>query len=442
MRRYVSWGNFPTAQQQVRQLHWRDDPLTDEGDGVSILPYGLGRSYGDSCLNDGGKLLDTARLSHFIEFDPEIGLLRCEAGVSLHDILRVVVPRGWFLPVTPGTRHVTIVGAVANDVHGKNHHGAGTLGRFVTRFELARTDGPRVLCSPDRNEDMFAATIGGLGLTGLMTWVELRLKRIEGPAIEVESVRFDNLDGYFELAADSDARFEYTVAWVDCLARDEHLGRGILMRGNHVARSNGATPTPPRLTIGVPFFAPGFLLNPLTLRLFNSMYHSRQRETLVRRTCHYEPFFYPLDSIGNWNRLYGRRGFMQYQCVVPHEDGREALRSMFARISGAGDGSFLAVLKNFGDLPSPGLLSFPRPGLTLALDFPNRGGRTLGLLEELDAIVRRHGGRVYPAKDARMSARSFQLYFPEWQEFARYIDPAFSSSFWRRVTAAPSGEAS
>jgi FAD/FMN-containing dehydrogenase len=442
MRRYVSWGNFPTAQQQVRQLHWRDDPLTDEGDGVSILPYGLGRSYGDSCLNDGGKLLDTARLSHFIEFDPESGLLRCEAGVSLHDILRVVVPRGWFLPVTPGTRHVTIGGAVANDVHGKNHHGAGTLGRFVTRFELARTDGPRVLCSPDRNEDMFAATIGGLGLTGLMTWVELRLKRIEGPAIEVESVRFDNLDGYFELAADSDARFEYTVAWVDCLARDEHLGRGILMRGNHVARSNGATPTPPRLTIGVPFFAPGFLLNPLTLRLFNSMYHSRQRETLVRRTCHYEPFFYPLDSIGNWNRLYGRRGFMQYQCVVPHEDGREALRSMFARISGAGDGSFLAVLKNFGDLPSPGLLSFPRPGLTLALDFPNRGGRTLGLLEELDAIVRRHGGRVYPAKDARMSARSFQLYFPEWQEFARYIDPAFSSSFWRRVTAAPSGEAS
>jgi FAD/FMN-containing dehydrogenase len=440
MRRYASWGNFPSARQRVRCLHWRDDERAVSADGSHLLPYGLGRSYGDSCLNDGGTLLDTTRLNHLIEFDRANGLIRCEAGVSLAELLEVIVPHGWFLPVTPGTKFVTVGGAVANDVHGKNHHGAGTFGRFVTRFELARSDGPRVVCSPGENEALFAASIGGLGLTGLMTWVELRLKRIESESIAVESVRFENLDAFFELAADSDARFEYTVAWIDCLARDRDLGRGLLMRGNHVAASDDPQPSGRRLSLRVPCYAPRFMLNRWTLRGFNSLYYGRQRNRTVRRTCHYDSFFYPLDAIGEWNRLYGRRGFMQYQCLVPHEGSRDSVRAMISRVSASGEGSFLAVLKNFGDVPSPGLMSFPRPGVTLALDFPNRGRRTLALLDELDAIVRRHCGRVYPAKDARMTPQSFRTYFPEWHEFARFIDPAFSSSFWRRVTASPPEE--
>jgi FAD/FMN-containing dehydrogenase len=441
MSRHASWGNYPTAaRQRVLGVHWRDDDLPVPSDGSTLLPRGLGRSYGDSCLNDGGTLLDTTRLCHLIEFDRTAGLLRCEGGVSLGDILEITVPHGWFLPVTPGTKQVTVAGAVANDVHGKNHHGSGTFGRFVTRFELVRSDGQRLLCSAHENEDLFGATIGGLGLTGLMTWVELRLKRVESALIDVESVRFDNLDAFFELTSDSDARFEYTVAWVDCLARDHDLGRGIFIRGNHAAASDGPAPSARRSRLSVPCFAPGFLLNRWTLRAFNSLYYARHRERIVRRTTHHESFFYPLDSVRDWNRLYGRRGLLQYQCLVPHDGGREAVRAMFSRISASGEGSFLAVLKVFGDQPSPGLLSFPRPGITLALDFPNRGHRTLDLLDELDSLVRRHGGRVYPAKDARMSPQSFQAYFPEWREFSRFVDPAFSSGFWRRVTVPPPGE--
>lgn len=441
MPRHASWGNYPTAaRQRVVGVHWRDDALPVPTDGSTLLPRGLGRSYGDSCLNDGGTLLDTTRLSHLIEFDPTTGLLRCEGGVSLGEILEITVPHGWFLSVTPGTKDVTVAGAVANDVHGKNHHGSGTFGRFVTRFELVRSDGQRLVCSAHENEDLFGATIGGLGLTGLMTWVELRLKRVESALIDIESVRFDNLDAFFELTSDSDARFEYTVAWVDCLARDRDLGRGIFFRGNHATGTDGPAPGARRSRLSVPFFAPRFLLNGWTLRAFNSLYYGRHRDRIVRRTTHYGSFFYPLDSVRDWNRLYGRRGLLQYQCLVPHEGGREAVRAMFSRVSASGQGSFLAVLKVFGDVPSPGLLSFPRPGITLALDFPNRGHRTLDLLDELDSLVRRHGGRVYPAKDARMSPRSFQAYFPEWRDFSRFVDPAFSSGFWRRVTVPPPGE--
>jgi len=435
MGRYPSWGNYPKAEQRMRRLHWRDDDLPSDEEGSTLLPRGLGRSYGDSCLNDGGTLLDTTRLNHLIAFDHEAGILRCEAGVSLADILEIVVPHGWFLPVTPGTKFVTVGGAVANDIHGKNHHRAGTFGCFVTRFELLRSDGRRLICSPADNDALFRATIGGLGLTGLLTWVEFRLKRVESALIDVESVRFNELDEFFELATASDARFEYTVAWVDSLARGSELGRGFFFRGNHAPSTNGAAPAPRRLSLTVPFHAPGFLLNGWTLRAFNTLYYNRQRERTIRRRTHYDPFFYPLDSMGYWNRLYGRRGFMQYQCLVPHEGGHDAVRALFSRISASAEGSFLTVLKVFGDAASPGLLSFPSPGTTLALDFANRGRSTLALLEELDSIVRRHGGRVYPAKDARMSVTSFQAYFPAWREFAPFVDPAFSSGFWRRVTA-------
>jgi len=438
MREYRSWGNYPRTRQEAHRIDWRPDSLPPVPEGSTVLPYGLGRSYGDSCLNDGGHLLDTAGLNRYVDFDPERGLLRCEAGVSLAAILETFVPRGWFLPVTPGTKFVTVAGAVANDVHGKNHHGHGTFGCFVTRFELLRSDGRRLICSQEENRELFAATIGGLGLTGLVTWVELRMKRVPGSSIDCESIRFGSLDEFFELAAESDVKFEYTAAWVDCLARGAALGRGIFLRGNHAAgRRPVAAGRNGGSKLSIPVYAPELLLNPWTIRAFNTLYYHRQRRKVVRKDWHYEPFFYPLDAVGDWNRLYGRRGFLQYQCVVPLEGGREAMREILRKVADRGEGSFLGVLKLFGEVPSPGLLSFPRPGVTLCLDFANRGGRTLDLLDELDAIVRQQGGRVYPAKDARMSAESFQLYFPEWRDFARHVDPAFSSSFWRRVTPPP-----
>ncbi len=434
--RHPSWGNYPQVDQQVRPLVWRQEPLPRPETAAGLLPRGLGRSYGDSCLNDGGTLLDTTPLNHFIEFDRESGVLRCEAGVSLEAILETCVPLGWFLPVSPGTKFVTVGGAIANDIHGKNHHRAGTFGCHVEGFELLRSDGRRLFCSEHENRPWYAATIGGLGLTGLITWAEIRLRPIASPMIDQESVRFGNLDEFFDLARESDSSFEYTVAWIDCLARGSSLGRGIFLRGNHSDQPAPLTAAGGRSTRTIPLFAPGFLLNRYSIRAFNQLYYNRQRRRIVSRSLHFDPFFYPLDSIGHWNRLYGRRGFLQYQYVVPVEGAREATREILARIAASDEGSFLSVLKVFGDLPSPGILSFPRPGTTLALDFANRGRPTLQLLEELDEIVRRCGGRVYPAKDARMSPEAFRDYFSDYDRLSEFIDPAISSSFWRRVTGA------
>jgi FAD/FMN-containing dehydrogenase len=434
MNRYASWGNYPPAgAQEARVVQWRAEPFPEIASGRTLLPRGLGRSYGDSCLNDGGILLDATRLDHFIELDEAGARLRCEAGVSLAAVLDLVVPRGFFLPVTPGTKFVTVAGAVANDIHGKNHHRAGTFGCHVTRFELLRSDGRRLVCSAEENVELYRATIGGLGLTGLLTWVEFRLERVPGALIDSETVRIASLDDFFALAEESDARFAYTVAWIDCLARGRALGRGLFIRGNHAGSPAGG-PAPRRAPVGLPFYAPEFLLASWSIRAFNTLYYRRQLSRTTRRRVHYDPFFYPLDSIADWNRLYGRRGFLQYQFVIPHAAGRDCLREMLERIATSGEASFLAVLKIFGAAQSPGLLSFPRPGVTLALDFPNRGRRTLALLEALDRTVVAEGGRVYPAKDARMSAESFQRYFPAWREFSASIDPRFSSSFWRRVT--------
>ncbi|MBA3532279.1 MAG: FAD-binding oxidoreductase, partial [Ardenticatenales bacterium] len=347
--------------------------------------------------------------------------------------LEVIVPRGWFLPVTPGTKYVSVAGAIANDVHGKNHHRAGTFGCHVTQFELLRSNGEQLLCSPTQNVELFRATIGGLGLTGLILWAEFTLKPIAGPLIEMERIRLPSLDAFFEVSGRSDQRYEYTVAWIDCLACGESLGRGIFMRGNHKeSGETGRSGLP--MTPTIPFDFPTFVLNHTTVKVFNTLYYRAQWQERIKSQVHYEPFFYPLDIVNNWNRIYGKRGFMQYQCVVPHDEGHAAIREIMRRIARSGSASFLAVLKEFGEVPSPGILSFPRPGVTLALDFPHHGAPTLALFDELDELVREAGGAVYPAKDARMSAANFQAYFPQWQDFARYVDPHFSSSFWRRVT--------
>lgn len=433
MRDYRSWGRYPDATPaEVVPVVWRSEPPPLDRLGGPVLPYACGRSYGDSCLNDGGVLLDVRRLDRLIAFDEEHGLLRCEAGVSLAEILALTVPRGWFLPVVPGTRWVSVGGAIANDIHGKNHHRAGTFGAHVTRFELVRSSGDRIVCTPD--DELFRATVGGLGLTGLIMWAEIRLKPVPGPGIAMERIRFPGLDAFFELAAE-DQRFEYTAAWVDCLARGRQLGRGIYLRGDHAPLAR-RVPSPLRpARIGVPADAPAGLLNRFTLGLFNEAYYRGQLRARNRATVPYTLFFFPLDGVGDWSRLYGPRGFVQYQCVVPDEPGGGPIRTILERISRSGEPASLAVLKRFGGAVSPGLLSFPRAGMTLAVDFAFHGRLTLALLDELDAVVREAGGAVYPAKDARMSPLSFRAFFPQLDRFTGQRDPRFSSSFWRRVHA-------
>lgn len=341
------------------------------------------------------------------------------------------MPEGWFLPVTPGTKFVTVGGAIANDVHGKNHHAAGSFGGYVTAFELLRSYGEKLRCTTQENENLFRATLGGMGLTGLILWAELRLKRIRGPFVDVERIPFGSLEEFFQMSEESDRNFEYTVSWIDSLA-GRKIGRGILLRGNHSQACGDAVEFGRGRTITVPFDVPGGLLNSSTLRVFNALYFQAEKRKRGVRTVHYDSFFYPLDAIRGWNRLYGRRGLLQYQCVVG-SGNRQAIEEMLAVIAKSGAGSFLAILKRFGDTRSGGIMSFPRPGVTLALDFAYCGAKTLEMLERLDEIVRDAGGAVYPAKDARMSPESFDCFFPEWRCFAEFLDPKFSSSFWRRV---------
>lgn len=425
-----SWGRYPRATPaRITRLTNRLAPLPESD--LHLLVYGNGRSYGDVCLNDGGHVLLARGLDRFIAFDADTGVLRAEAGVLLSEILELIVPRGWFLAVTPGTRFVTLGGAVANDVHGKNHHRAGTFGHHVRAFELVRSDGSRRVCTPTENADWFAATLGGLGLTGLITWVEIQLRAIDGPWIQAESRRFAHLSEFFALSAVSDREHEFTVAWVDCAATGKALGRGILLSGDFAPASAGEGRWPKgHGLLNVPFTPPVSLINHFSLNLFNALYY---RKPEGRFLTHYEPFFYPLDAIGNWNRIYGPKGFLQYQCVLPPDVAEPATRELLERIAESGQGSFLAVLKCFGDKPSIGMLSFPRPGVTIALDFPMLGPSTLRLLDALDDVAVAAGGALYPAKDARADKGVFLYEHRLADKFKLHFDLGFYSQFWRRI---------
>lgn len=437
MTRFRSWGGFPEAPPRaVLPLRWRDASLPRDPAGGPYLPFAMGRSYGDVCLNEGGVLLDTLPLDRFIHFDPATGLLAAEAGVTLARILDLVVPQGWFLPVTPGTKFVSLGGAIANDVHGKNHHLAGTFGCHVTQLELRRSDGSARICTATQNADLFAATVGGLGLTGLITWAELQLIPVPGPQIELEARRFRGMREFLDLSLGTDAADPYTAAWIDGLSRGSKLGRGVFLYGRHArgdGRWKGAGASPLRL----PFSLPSGAIRPLAVRAFNEAYYAAQARRQRRAFADYNAFFYPLDIVHNWNRAYGRRGFLQWQCVVADADGGSAAEAILDRLA-ASRLAYFVVGKVFGDRPSPGLLSFPRPGITLAVDLPNVGGRLLRLLDELDGLVLQAGGAIYPAKDARMSPATFRASFPHLERFRSHVDPAFSSSFWRRVDGAGS----
>ncbi len=432
---FESWGRYPKHRADVRPLYWTSDfPLPAVGPGP-MLAVGMGRSYGDSCLLEGGTLLAARGMDRFLAFDPGTGLLRAEAGVTLAEILEFAVPRGWFLPVTPGTKFVTLGGAIANDVHGKNHHVAGTFGCHVPRFELVRSNGEHFECTATLNPSLYAATIGGMGLTGLITWAELQLRPIVSRKIRQDAIKFVGLNEFVALSRAAQ-HLEYTVSWIDCVASGKNFARGIFMQGDHSEIAEPLTPSgKPKLTM--PFDLPSFLMNKATIGAFNTAYYNKQFSKHKTGLVDYEPFFYPLDFVHHWNRAYGRQGLLQFQCVMPWEQGdfQEGFTQLLKAITASGLGSFLAVIKVFGDVQSPGMMSFPAPGPMVALDFPIRGERSFDLTERLADITAEYGGKMYPAKDARMAPRHFQQFYPQWQEFARFIDPAFSSAFWQRVTA-------
>jgi FAD/FMN-containing dehydrogenase len=431
----TSWGRFPRHPQRGHPIHWQEEvpqTLARLGSASPTLAYGCGRSYGDSCLAVSDEVLVMSGLNRIISVDWDVGVIVAEAGLTLADLIRIALPKGWFPPVTPGTKIVTLGGAVANDVHGKNHHVMGTFGRHVRSLTLYRSDEGMISTSMVERPEIFAATVGGLGLSGIILTVELQLRPVTSSRIEQRRIRFRGLDEFFDLVSSHDRSYEHTVAWIDCLAGGRRRARGHYIAGNHAVdgelrweRSRG---------LSIPFDPPFSMINPLTLRAFNAAVYHGQRRKDARSSVSYEAFLFPLDSLADWNRMYGSAGFQQYQCVVPHADSKATIGSVIREVAKSGTGSFLAVLKQCGPLESPGLLSFPMHGLSLALDFPQRELTNRRLFARLDALVQDAGGRLYPAKDAHMSAAHFQRAYPAWEKIESLRDPRLMSRFWRRVT--------
>lgn len=411
--KFSGWGRYPRASGALVSPAAPDrvhPALEAAGDG-DIIARGMGRSYGDSAL--AATMLDSHLLDHYIHFDPDTGVLDCEAGVSLDQILRLLVPQGWFPPVTPGTRFVTVGGAIAADVHGKNHHRDGCFSAHVLTLELVLADGSSVCCSPRHNSDLFRATCGGMGLTGMITRATLQMRRIPSSLLRETVIRTIDLAQTLALF-DEHHDAGYSVAWLDCMAPTGRLGRSLIMLGEHDDTTEVLDlHRVPRLR--VPLDAPAGLLNRYTLRLFNALYYARGPGQPTTRRVHYGSYFYPLDAIRDWNRLYGRRGFVQYQFVLPREAGMAGMTLVLKRIARSGHGSFLSVLKALGPA-NDNHLSFPMEGYTLALDF--RVEPTLfALLDELDAVVHDHGGRIYLAKDARVRGEYVHRGYPHLDVF-------------------------
>ena len=439
------WGRYPVRScrlsrpEQVSQAA----RLISETSSRGYLGRSLGRAYGDAALNSRGTVVLSERLDRFLDFAPRTGLLRCEAGVSLSEILRVFLPRGWFLPVTPGTRFATIGGCIACDVHGKNHHVEGSLSHYVRSIDLLGGDGRATSCSRETLPELFWATVGRMGLTGFILECEIQLKKVETAYIDVEYHRTRDLDETMELIDREDRRFVYSVAWMDCLAVGSSLGRSVLMRGNHcrldqleASHREAALRVSDRTLAGIPFDFPALLLNRGTIGAMNSVYYRMFSPGRSRKIVHYGPYFYPLDTIQNWNRAYGKRGFVQYQCAFPLEKSASGVERLLGSLKASRMGSFLVVLKRFGR-QGGGLLSFPFEGYTISLDFPV-SDRLEGFLEQLDSIVLDHQGRVYLAKDARLGPATFRAMYPGWQEWLRVkreVDPhdRFDSDLARRI---------
>ncbi len=444
------WGRFRTGSCHVFRPEKRSEVAAAlaSGEQSTYIPRGLGRSYGDASLNENGGVIWPIRLNRFLSFDDSTGEIECESGVSLAEILEFFLPRGWFLPVSPGTKFVTVGGAIAADIHGKNHHRDGTFSNFVQSLELLTPAGELLRCTPANNSEIFWATAGGMGLTGVILSARLRLRQVDSTNVFVDYYKAVNLEDALDKMETSDARYDYSVAWIDALSTGKALGRCILMSGNHAPASelpsrarklppgtgNGAAvSTRPKWNLLADF--PSGTLNQLTVKAFNAVYYAIH-STAPRQLVSFEKFFYPLDAIDNWNRMYGKDGFVQYQIALPQASGREGLRVVLDRLARSGCASFLAVLKRFGEA-GPGLLSFPLHGYTLALDIPVRRG-LIPFLHELDRMTLDHGGRVYLAKDAVLRPEDFAAMYPKLDSFRsiqRRLDPKrlFSSSLARRL---------
>jgi len=403
------WGGYPTQKAQVIT------PLSLSAYKASLQHYpsviarGMGRSYGDSA--NAATVIQTTYCDHFIAFDTATGLLTVEAGVTLRDILKVTVKHGWFLPVTPGTSFVTIGGAIASDVHGKNHHVAGTFGQHFVSMTVLLGTGEVATTSPTELPDLFHATCGGIGLTGVILTATIQLIPIKSAYITQKTIKAGSIEEACE-AFEANSAATYSVAWIDCLTTGKHLGRSILMVGEHA--DSGGLNLKIKNPITVPIHMPAALLNSMTTRAFNGAYWAKASNNKTQ-TVPLLPYFYPLDAVGGWNKLYGKVGFMQYQFVLPKADGVGNMRKILTRIAQSGAGSFLAVLKQFGPA-NQNLLSFPIEGYTLALDF-KMSPSVIDLLHRLDDLVADMGGRVYLTKDAVMREASFKTTYPKWQEF-------------------------
>ncbi|OCA75885.1 FAD-linked oxidase [Chryseobacterium artocarpi] len=411
-QKVTNWGNFPVVEKEMRS----EDSFKKIKEFVlnhnEVIARGNGRCYGDASL--GETIFSTKKLNKFISFDRLNGIIECESGVLLSDVLEISVPQGYFLYVTPGTKFVSVGGAIASDVHGKNHHAEGCFSEYVIEFKLMTENGEIINCSREENSEKFWATIGGMGLTGIILTAKFKLKNIESAYIRQESIKADNLDEIFKLFDESES-WTYTVAWIDCLQKGKNIGRSILMRGEHAFQHElpqNLSKTPLRLKKKlqptVPFYFPGFVLNALTVKIFNWLYYKKQSKKEVKNFIDYETFFYPLDAINEWNKIYGKSGFIQYQMVIPKEAGKEGMKRILETIAKSGNGSFLAVLKLFGKNNPEAYNSFPVEGYTLALDF-KVNSKLKKLVDELDGIVQEFGGRIYLTKDS-MSRSSLTNY--------------------------------
>jgi FAD/FMN-containing dehydrogenase len=422
-----SWGNNPKINNQKFTLYDENFAFSES----NYLPNGLGRSYGDVGLNENGILISSEKLDSVISFDDKNGILNCESGMSLEAILRLITPKGWFLPVVPGTRNVTLGGAIANDIHGKNHHKVGTIGNYVKSLKLLRSDGNILHCDDKTNKDYFLSTIAGLGLTGLIISVEIMLIKIESEFMDIKTFKYKSLDEYWEINEKCEQNYEYTVSWVDCLHNQKSGLRGIYIAGNHSKNITNKSPKK-ELKVTFPFTPPFSLVNNLSVRLINHLYYTKNKKT-SESLQYFKNYFFPLDVIQDWNKAYGRNGFFQYQFVIPKKNAPATLDKVLATLKENKQVPALGVLKSFGNIKSPGLLSFPKEGVTLALDFPNKGKKTQILFDQLNEIIFKNDGRLYPAKDAFMKSDEFEKSYEKIKEFSNYIDPKFSSSFWRRV---------
>ena len=400
MKTIKNWGNYPCC--KGKEVFFQDHAALDFflKKYTKLTPRGLGRCYGDSSL--GETILNTTQFNRIISFDTHSGQLICESGCSLAQILDLIVPQGWFLPVTPGSKFITMGGAVAANVHGKNHHIAGCLSQHLTFLDIHTSQG-YMRCSSKTNKDLFNASCGGMGLTGLITQIGIQLIPIKSAYIRQKNIIAKNLSDVMT-AFDTYQHWPYSVAWIDCLQQGASLGRAVLMLGELIQEDSLPLSLPRKYTKSIPFYMPSWVLNRWTMKAFNQSYFTWQSLKKDVFITDYDHFFYPLDAFHHWNRLYGKTGFLQYQCVLPLKSSYLALQKILQKVSCEGNASFLAVLKKFA--PQNDLISFPMEGYTLALDFPMTQ-KALALLDELDKIVLENKGRVYLAKDARMSSKMF-----------------------------------